>query len=76
MLLYAVVIEVLGLGGLALGSLRIPLCMSAIWVIWVAMYASPLWGVRFSEGYVGPCLAFDHITGALVGFVVVDDASV
>jgi hypothetical protein len=40
------------------------------------MFAIPLWVVRFSEGYAGPCLAVDHIVGALVGCVGVDDAGV
>jgi len=37
MLLYVVVVEVQGFGGLVLNSLRIPLCMSAILVIWVLL---------------------------------------
>jgi hypothetical protein len=37
MLLYVVVVEVHGFGGLVLSSLRIPLCMSAILVIWVLL---------------------------------------
>jgi hypothetical protein len=40
------------------------------------MFAGLLWRVRFSEGYVGPCLAVNHTAGALVGFVVIDDAGV
>ena len=37
MLLYVVVIEVRGFGGLVLSTLRIPLCMSAILMIWALL---------------------------------------
>ncbi len=40
--------------------------------LWEATYG----GIRFSEGFVGQCLAVDHTTGALVGGIVVDDAGV
>jgi hypothetical protein len=51
-----------------------------IWInrfdLWPSAQASYGGGVRFSEGYVGTCLAVTHTAGALVGFVVVDDAGV
>jgi hypothetical protein len=37
MLLYVVVVEDWGFGGLVLNSLRIPLCMSAILVMWLLL---------------------------------------
>ncbi len=86
MLLYVVVVEVCDLSGLVLSSLRIPLCMSAILVMWVLLFGLvvlicghvriPPMGVRLCEGYVGPCFAVHQITGALIGLVVVDDAGV
>ena len=43
--------------------------------LWPCAQAS-FGGIRFSEGYVGSCLDVNHITGSLVGFVVIDDAGV
>ena len=87
MLLYVVVVEVWGSCGLVLSNLRIPLCMSAILVMWVLLSGlvvlicghvrnPPIGGVRFDESYVGPCLASNQVKGALIGFVVVDDSGV
>ena len=44
----------------------------ALWPCAQASYG----GIRFCEDYVGPCLAVDNTTGALVGGVIADDAGV
>jgi len=87
MMLYVVVVNVRGFGGLVLRSLRNPLGMSAnfgclgafIWFVnfdlWPCAHAT-YGGIRVGEGYVGSFLAVDHTTGSLVGDIVVDDAGV
>ena len=73
MMLYVDLVDVRGFGGLVLRSLRNPLEMFVIFDLWPRAQTT-YGGIRFIEGQVGPCLAVDHTTGALVGGIVVDDA--